>query len=121
VTRTLIVDDDARFRRHIRQFLGAEPDVELVGEASDGEEAIQKALELKVDLVLMDVRMPRVNGIEATRRLRDQVPGARVIILTMYDLDEYREAAVACGAAGYVAKRAMVEELLPTIRRTLAR
>ncbi len=121
VTRVMIVDDDARFRRHIRQFLESEPSMELVGEADNGEDAIRKAVDLKVDLVLMDVRMPGMSGIEATRRLRAEVPDATVIVLTMYDLEEYREAAMACGASGYVTKRSMVEELMPTIRTALER
>jgi DNA-binding NarL/FixJ family response regulator len=115
--RTLVVDDNAGFRRHIKEFLAREPDIEIIGEAADGQEAILKARELKPDLVLMDVRMPGTNGIEATRQLKDEMPELKVVILSLFDLQEYREAAIASGASGYVVKKNLVQELLPAIRR----
>jgi DNA-binding NarL/FixJ family response regulator len=118
-TRTLIVDDNARFRWHVREILASEPDIEVIGEADDGQEAILRARALKPDLVLMDVRMPRMNGITATRRLKDEMPETRVIILTVFDSQEYGEAAMACGANGYVVKEFLFEELLPAIRGVL--
>jgi DNA-binding NarL/FixJ family response regulator len=116
ITRTLIVDDDARFRQRVKEFLASEPDIEVIGEAADGREAILKARELKPDLVLMDVRMPGTNGINATRQLKNELPELKVIILSMYDLQEYREAAMASGASGCVVKKSLIEELVPAIK-----
>ena len=119
VTKILIVDDDAGFRQRVKKHLAREPDIEVVGEAADGREALLKTRELEPDLVLMDVRMPGMNGLQATRQLNDEELGLKIIILTMFDLEEYREAAVASGASGYVIKKAMVEELVPAIRDAL--
>jgi DNA-binding NarL/FixJ family response regulator len=116
ITRTLLVDDNAGFRRSMKEFLTLEPDIEVVGEAADGQEAILKARELKPDLVLMDVRMPGISGIDATRQLKDEMPELKVIVLTIFDLEAYREAAMASGANGYVTKGSLFEELLPAIR-----
>jgi DNA-binding NarL/FixJ family response regulator len=115
--RTLIVDDNARFRRRVREMLALEPDITVVGEAADGREAVRKARRIEPDLVLMDVRMPGVNGIDATHQLKREMPEIQVIILTMYDLEEYRKAAADSGAGGYVVKRSLVTELLPAIRK----
>jgi DNA-binding NarL/FixJ family response regulator len=119
--RTLVVDDNAGFRGHIKEFLACEPDIEIIGEAADGQEAILKARELKPDLVLMDVRMPGTNGIEATRQLKDEMPELKVVILSLFDLQEYREAAMVSGASGYVVKKCLIEELLPAIRGAFGR
>jgi DNA-binding NarL/FixJ family response regulator len=116
IIRTLIVDDDASFRRHVKEFLASEPDIEVIGEAADGQEALLKTRELQPDLVLMDVRMPGVNGVDATRQLKDEMPELRVIVLTIFDMQEYREAAMASGANGYVVKKSFIEELVPAIR-----
>jgi DNA-binding NarL/FixJ family response regulator len=116
IMRTLIVDDDALFRRRVKELLATQPDIEVIGEAADGREAVLKARELEPDLVLMDVRMPGTNGINATRQIKDEMPELKVIILTIYDLQEYREAAMASGAGGYVIKKSLIEELLPAIR-----
>ena len=116
VTRTLIVDDNAGFRHSMKDFLEWEPDIEVIGEAADGQEAILKARELKPDLVLMDLRMPGISGIDATRQLKDEMPEVKVIILTIFDLQAYKDAAVASGADGYVTKGSLFEELLPAIR-----
>jgi len=121
IVRTLIVDDNASFRRRVKEFLASEPDIEVIGEAADAQEAILKAKELQPDLVLMDVRMPGTNGIAATRQLKDEMPELRVIILTIYDLQEYREAALASGANGYVVKKSLIEELVPAIRGGMTR
>jgi DNA-binding NarL/FixJ family response regulator len=114
--RTLIVDDNAGFRRRVKEFLAFEPDILVIGEAAGGREALRRARQLDPDLVLMDVRMPGMNGIDATRQLRREMPEIRVIILTTYDLEEYRKAAAASGASGYVVKRSLVNALLPAIR-----
>lgn len=117
--RVLVVDDNAAFRQRVAEFLAAEPDLEVVGEAADGGEALLKARELAPDLVLMDVRMPGTNGISATRQIREQVPAVKVIVLSCFDVQEYREAAMASGASGYVFKRSLIENLLPAIKGVL--
>ena len=116
ITRTLIVDDNAGFRHSMKDFLEWEPDIEVIGEAADGQEAILKARELKPDLVLMDLRMPGISGIDATRQLKHEMPELKIIILTIFDLQQYKEAAMASGASAYVSKKSLSEELLPTIR-----
>jgi len=121
IVRTLIVDDNATFRRRVKEFLASEPDIEVIGEAADGQEAILKARALHPDLVLMDVRMPGTNGLDATRQLKEEMPELRVIILTIYELQEYREAALASGANGYVVKKSLIEELVPVIREVMTR
>ena len=119
ITRTLIVDDDGSFRRRVKGLLASERDIEVIGEAADGQEAILKARELEPDLVLMDVRMPGMNGVNATRQLKNEMPELKVLILTIFDLQEYREAAMASGASGYVIKKSLIEELMPAIRDVL--
>ena len=116
-TRILVVDDNDAFRQRVKAFFAPEADMEVVAETSDGEEAITKAQELKPDVVLMDVRMPGFNGVSATRKLREEVPEVKVIMLSVFDLPEYREAAMVSGASGYVVKKSMIEALLPEIRR----
>jgi DNA-binding NarL/FixJ family response regulator len=118
---TLIVDDDASFRRRAKELLASESDIKVIGEAADGQEAILKARELKPDLVLMDVRMPGMNGVDATRQLKAEMPELRVIILTIFDVQEYREAARASGASGYVIKKSLIEDLVPAIRGAFER
>jgi len=119
VIRTLVVDDNADFRQRVKEFLASEPEIEVVGEAADGQEAILKARELQPDLVLMDVRMPGINGISATRQLKDEMPELKVLMLSLYDIDEYRKAALDSGASGYVVKIKLVQELIPAIRGAL--
>ncbi|MBU0493832.1 MAG: response regulator transcription factor [Chloroflexi bacterium] len=118
-TRILIVDDDASFRNRVRRHLFSEPDLEIVGEAADGLEALRMARELQPDLVLMDVRMPGMNGLAATQQLKAELPRMQIIMLTMYDLPEYRDAALASGASGYITKRSLYDELVPLIRSVL--
>jgi DNA-binding NarL/FixJ family response regulator/signal transduction histidine kinase len=118
VTRVLIADDQPLMRTGFRMILDAEPDIEVVGEAADGEEAVRLAGHVRADVVLMDVRMPRVDGIEATRRLagaQAQDP-VRVLILTTFDLDEYVLAALRAGASGFLLKDAPPEDLVEAIR-----
>jgi DNA-binding NarL/FixJ family response regulator len=117
----LVVDDDARLRRCIAKILASTPEIEIVGEATSGPEAIELSRELRPDLVLMDVRMPGSNGLETTEQLKREMPQVQVIILTTYDLAEYRDAAIESGASGYVVKRALSEHLVPTIRDVRAR
>jgi DNA-binding NarL/FixJ family response regulator len=113
----LIVDDQALVRTGFRMILEAEGDLEVVGEASDGREAIDETLRLRPDVVLMDVRMPELDGIEATRRLleRDGVD-AKVVMLTTFDMDEYVYEALQAGASGFMLKDVPPEQLVTGIR-----
>jgi len=113
----LIVDDQALVRAGFRMILEAEEDVEVVGEAADGLEAVAEARRLKPDVVLMDVRMPDVDGIEATRRLlADDESGAKIVMLTTFDMDEYVYDALRAGASGFLLKDVPPEQLVAGIR-----
>ncbi len=113
----LIVDDQALVRAGFRMILEAEEDVEVVGEAADGLEAVAAAQRLKPDVVLMDVRMPEMDGIEATRRLlADSGMSAKVVMLTTFDMDEYVYAALRAGASGFLLKDVPPEQLVAGIR-----
>ena len=115
--RVLIVDDQSLVRAGFRMILEAEEDVEVVGEAADGSEAIAAAGELNPDVILMDVRMPNVDGLEATRRLLDgKDAGPRILILTTFDLDEYVYEALRVGASGFLLKDTPPEQLVEAIR-----
>ncbi len=117
IIHILVVDDDQSFRQHLREFLEIAPDMVVIGEAGDGEEAIAKAAQLKPDIVLMDIRMGGLNGLNTTRLLKAELPAMRVVVLSRYDVQEYREAATSSGASSYVVKRALFTDLLPTIRQ----
>ena len=117
--RTLIVDNKASIRVRVKELLTSEPGIDVVGEAADGQEAIHKARELKPDVVIMDVGMPVMNGLTATCCIKEEMPDLKVVMLTVYDLPEYAEAAMACGASGYVIKTALLDELVPAIARAL--
>lgn len=114
--RVLVVDDHAVVRRGIRALLDTEPGIEVVGEAADGEAALSATLELHPDVVLMDLVMPRVDGIEATRRIREAVPEAHVLVLTSFGTDDKLFPAVRAGALGYLLKDAGPDELIRAIR-----
>jgi DNA-binding NarL/FixJ family response regulator len=114
--RILIADDDARFRQRVRELLSSEPDVEIIGEASDGPDAVCQARQLGPDLVLMDVRMPGMTGLDAARQLKTEMPSLHIIILTLYELEEYKEAAMAMGVDNFIVKRLLLDELVPAIR-----
>lgn len=116
--RVLLVDDQALFREGLSTLLSVHPDLLIVGEAADGEEAISQARALQPDLVLMDLRMPRLDGVTATRRLREIRPSSRVIILTTFDDDEYVFDGLRAGAAGYLLKDVSSEKLVEAIRAT---
>lgn len=113
--RLLVVDDHVLFRQGLRTILQSEPDLEVVGEASDGLEAVSLARSREPDVVLMDVRMPRMDGVEATRRIRAE-GGPQVLILSTYDDDELVLEALRVGAAGYLLKDFPAEELINAIR-----
>ena len=112
----LIVDDQALVRAGFRMILEAQPDLEVVGEAGDGSAAIDAVRTLRPDVVLMDIRMPGVDGIEATRRLTEAGAQSRIVILTTYDLDEYVFDALAAGATGFLLKHVPPEELVRGVR-----
>jgi DNA-binding NarL/FixJ family response regulator len=114
-TRVLIADDQALVRAGFRKLLESAPDIEVVGEAADGREAVDQARRLRPTLVLMDIRMPRLDGIEATRRLTSDGDAARVLILTTFGLDEYVYEALRAGASGFMLKDAPPEELLAAV------
>jgi DNA-binding NarL/FixJ family response regulator len=116
VIRVLLADDQALVRAGFRLILDAEPDIEVVGEAADGEQAIALAGETSPDLVLMDIRMPTVDGIEATRRLLTNGNAARVLMLTTFDLDEYVVEAFRAGASSFLLKTAPPQQLVTAIR-----
>ncbi|MBG0828011.1 response regulator transcription factor [Planomonospora sp. ID67723] len=114
--RVLLADDEPLLRMAFTMVLDAQPDMEAVGEAGDGAEAVLLARRLRPDVVLMDVRMPGTDGIEATGRLVRHCPQTRVLILTTFDLDEYAFAGLRAGASGFLLKNVLPEELLAAIR-----
>jgi DNA-binding NarL/FixJ family response regulator len=114
--RVLLADDQALVRGGFRLILEAEPDIEVVAEAADGEQAVAGALETKPDLVLMDIRMPVLDGIEATRRLVPQLGDTRVVMLTTFDLDDYVVDAFRAGASGFLLKTSPPPQLVAAIR-----
>src|SRR6266850_5636809 len=114
--RVLIADDHALFRRGLNMVLESEEGIEVVAEAEDGEDAVTKAEEFAPDVVLMDVRMPRMSGIEATRTIRDVIPTARILMLTVSDEEEDLYEAIKAGANGYLLKEISIEEVADAIR-----
>lgn len=115
--KLLIADDDALVRMGLRAVLGSEPDLEIVGEAANGREAVAKTAELDPDLVLMDIRMPDLDGLAATRELvAADAERPRVLILTTFELDEYVYDALRSGASGFLLKRASPEDLVEAVR-----
>jgi two-component system NarL family response regulator len=118
--RVMICDDHALFRRGLIMVLESEDGIEVVGEAEDGEEAVAKAEELAPDVVLMDVRMPRVSGIEATRSIADSVPTAKILMLTVSDEEDDLYDAIKAGATGYLLKEISIEEVATAIRAVVS-
>jgi DNA-binding NarL/FixJ family response regulator len=114
--RVMLVDDQALLRTGFRMVLQAQPDMEVVAEAGDGAEALEVLRATDVDVVLMDVRMPRMDGVEATRRICEAEGAPRVLILTTFDLDEYAFSALKAGASGFMLKDVPPGELLAAIR-----
>ncbi len=114
--RVLVVDDHALFRRGLQMVLGSESDIEVVGEASDGAEALKVASETLPDIVLMDVRMPRRGGIDATTAIKDAVPSAKIIMLTISDEEGDLYDAIKAGAMGYLLKEISIEEVATAVR-----
>src|SRR5260370_32253357 len=113
--RVLIADDHALFRRGLNMVLESEEGIDVVAEAEDGQDAIAKSEEFAPDVVLMDVRMPRVSGIEATRTIRDVIPTAKILMLTVSDEEEDLYEAIKAGANGYLLKEISIEEVADAI------
>jgi DNA-binding NarL/FixJ family response regulator len=118
--RILIVDDHALFRRGLQMVLKQEPDIDVVGEAGDGHEAVEKAQELMPDVILMDVRMPRRSGIEATQQIKDLLPHVKILMLTISDEEADLYDAIKAGASGYLLKEISIDEVADAIRSVWA-
>jgi DNA-binding NarL/FixJ family response regulator len=114
--RVLIADDQQLVRAGFRMILGTQPDIEVIGEATDGAQAIAITAELKPDVVLMDIQMPGIDGIEATRRILSREPATRVLMLTTFDLDEYVYDALRAGASGFLLKDVPPHQLAAAVR-----
>jgi DNA-binding NarL/FixJ family response regulator len=119
-TRILVADDQSMVRAGFRMLLAGEEDIEVVAEASNGLEAIEKTARFDPTVVLMDIRMPELDGLEATRRILAADPGVRILILTTFDLDEYVYEALRAGASGFVLKDDSPEQLIAAIRTVAA-
>ncbi|MGW0869673.1 response regulator [Streptomyces sp. NPDC002740] len=120
MTTVLIVDDQALQRMGFSMLLEAQPDMTVVGEATNGSEAVRSTAELRPDVVLMDVRMPGMDGIEATRRIVESGGRSRILVLTTFDLDEYAYDALRAGASGFLLKDALPQELVAGVRAVAA-
>jgi DNA-binding NarL/FixJ family response regulator len=118
--RVLIADDHTLFREGLRALFASEGDIEVVGEAADGQEAVRRALELRPEVVVMDLMMPIMNGIEATRELQAKLPASKVLVLSMYDDEEHVQRLLASGASGYMLKKATSDELVRALREVVA-
>ncbi|MFJ6899862.1 response regulator [Streptomyces hokutonensis] len=114
--RVLIADDQQMVRQGFTVLLNAQPGIEVVGQAVDGLDAVVKVAELAPDVVLMDIRMPELGGIEATRRITEATPHIKVLVLTTFDLDEYVYEALRAGASGFLLKDASAEQLAEAVR-----
>jgi two-component system response regulator NreC len=113
--RILLADDHTILRAGLKMMLNAQPDMEVIGEAQDGRQAIHEALRHQPDVVLMDITMPDINGIEATRQIKRMLPDVKVLVLTMHENDEYVFQALRAGASGYILKEAADTELITAL------
>ncbi|MBI5031152.1 MAG: response regulator transcription factor [Chloroflexi bacterium] len=114
--RVLVADDHTIVREGVRLLLDAQPDIEVIGEAADGREAVNMIRQFRPDLVVMDIQMPNLNGLEATREIKREFPQIQILALTMYESDEYFFQVLNAGASGYVLKKAASADLLSAIR-----
>jgi two-component system response regulator NreC len=117
--RVLVVDDHALVREGIKSLLQGIPQIEVIGEAEDGLDAIEQARHLRPDIVLMDIGMPRMTGVEATRHIREEFPGVQVVALTIHESEEYLFQMLRAGASGYVLKKAHPSEMLAAIEAAM--
>jgi DNA-binding NarL/FixJ family response regulator len=120
VTRVLIADDDDLMRAGLAELLTADPEIDIIGQASTGRQAIERTRQLTPDVVLMDVRMPDLDGIAATRELSRTAPGAKVLILTTFEQDDYIFGALRAGASGFLLKRTRPEDLIAAVHTIAA-
>ena len=118
--RLLIADDHDLIRESTRYMLEGEKDLEVVGEAVNGRHALELCRQLRPDLVLMDVRMPDMDGLTATRVIKEEIPAISVLVVTAYESEDYRREAASAGAAGYILKDASRQQLLEAVRKALA-
>jgi NarL family two-component system response regulator LiaR len=118
--KVLLAEDHVIVREGTREFVQREPDMEVVGEAGDGEEAVKLATKLKPDVIVMDIAMPKLNGIEATKKIKALHPSIAILILTAYDYDQYIFALLEAGAAGYLLKGVQAHEVIDAIRAVYA-
>ncbi|MBN2575574.1 MAG: response regulator transcription factor [Deltaproteobacteria bacterium] len=118
--RVLIADDHTLFRAGLRALFASEGDIEVVGEAANGEEAVHRAVELRPEVVVMDLMMPIMNGVEATRELKAKLPDVKVLVLSMYDDEEHVQRLLASGASGYMLKKATSDDLVRALREVVA-
>ena len=118
--RVLLVDDHELIRRGMRMVLDAEDDIQVVGEAATGAAAVHLTAELRPDVILMDIRMPEMDGIEATRRITREAPASRILVLTTFDLDEYAFGSLRAGASGFLLKNTPPAQLTAAIRSIAA-
>ena len=118
--RVVLADDHAVVRKGVREFLEDEPDIEVVGEASDGQQAVELAVALRPDVVVMDVAMPELSGVEATKRIRSLAPTVRILALTAYDDEPYIFGLLDAGVTGYMLKTAESREIVRAVRATAA-
>ena len=118
--RILVVDDFEMFRQFVVEVLGKRPELQVVGESSDGLEALQKAVELRPDLILLDIGLPSLNGIEVARQMRSLVPESKIIFLTQESSSDVVQEALSLGARGYVAKKMLLTDLFAAVKIVLS-
>jgi DNA-binding NarL/FixJ family response regulator len=118
--RVLIADDQTLFRSGLARLLDEDPRVEIVGQAVDGADAVRQAIKLKPDVVLMDLKMPNVDGVEATRQIRAQLPDMKILILTTFDADNHVLQALEAGVSGYVLKDSVAEAIVTSIQAVVS-
>jgi DNA-binding NarL/FixJ family response regulator len=119
-TRVVLVDDNHSFRGTLKAILSLQPDIEIIGEATTGREALRQVTELRPDVLVLDIRLPDCDGLEVLRQLREAGDQTRVVVLSLWDNVEYRRTAAERGASAYVVKGAAFTQLLPVIRGSVA-
>ena len=121
ILRVLVVDDSEVVRRGICRILKSQADIEIVSEASDGAEAVRKVLEHRPDIVLLDITMPVMNGFEAARRIKHELPSTLILMVSQFDSAPFQREAITTGASGYVVKSNAASELIPALRKIQSR